>query len=169
MITNEDDNDFQDALLRSDYRPSSGTSLAVEREIEREKVSQLLIDNALQNEQVEFEPVIQVQEVPGERWSTEDEVVNVVVADPQKMVNQPLTSPIDRTTVSSTLKKMMGVPTTLALIKGRATASSVGRFSIPTPVNAFGVSIKAKKVKHTPVKSLNFLDSFFNWINAFLK
>jgi hypothetical protein len=163
---NERDTDFEDALTRRSYRPVK--SIAVERETAREKESQILVDNTIQFEQEEFKGSPVVQEHPGEIVGIpENKIEDIVISDPQKLYH-PVKVPPTLSTVTARLKNRMGVAEIRARTRGEAVKSP---FRIqPTKVfeSAFGLPIEERSIKNTPVKSLNLLDQFFNWLNAFL-
>ena len=162
----ERNTDSEDRLRRSQLRPIS--TIAVEDQTAREKTSQVLVDETIQVEQRKFQPVIPVQEVPGEIKPIRDNIERIITTIPVKSINPVKVVP-RRTTISGVLKERMGVPNIRAKTRRGAIPGKVGRIEIPRPqLSAVGTSIKEKRVGNTPVRNLNWLDQFFNWLNAFL-
>lgn len=192
----ERDIDFADRRLRETLRPVG--TLAIEREIAQEKASQVLVDNIIQIEQNEFQPVIPIQEHPGEltsppppleriihpngAWTEhQQELEGIIVSEPEKVVDPVKTVPLERTTVDREERVRMGVPVIESTTKLRAVPKAVHTMvpgapgyeedikrRLATQENAFGLNIEERVVKDTPVQGLNLLDQFFNWLNAFL-
>lgn len=179
---NERDTDFEDALTRRSYRPVR--SIAIERQTATEKESQVLVDNTIQIEQKKFEPVIPIQEHPGESikppppleriinpngaWARhQQELEKIIVSEPQKLY-QAVKVPPTLSTIPARLKKRMGVAEIRAGTKGEAVKSSIKIQPAKEFESAFGLPLAERSIKDTPVKSLNLLDQFFNWLNAFL-
>jgi len=163
----ESNTDGADRLRRRQLRPIS--TIAVEDQTASEKTSQVLVDEVIQIEQQKYQPVIPVQEVPGEEAHPNDHIEDFIVGIPEKMINPVKVVP-RRTTISGVLKEKMGVAnirarTRRGAIPGRVKALEVRAIG---QKSAFGTNPKEKKVANTPVRSLNFLDQFFNWLNALL-
>ena len=166
----ERNNDREDAVLRSQLRPSTERVLAIARKTEDEKISQTLVDETIQKEQVEFSVNPQVQDHPGipEGERKMDNVEKIMATDPVRMFN-PVLNPPAKSTIPSWLKKLMGVPEIRARTHYGAVPQPRGRVVVPKSPPAHGLPVVGRSMKDTPVKTLNPLDQFFNWLNAFLR
>ena len=163
--THEEDYDREEQRDRQNLRIVGKT--AAQTVIEDEKLSQLLVDSTIQKEQKEYFISPPIQDHPGEPESLRemDSVEEAMATTPQKMYN-PATNPlIERTTVSRRLKKMLGVPS----IRSRGGITEFKERSVAKSQPAQGHPVTGRVTPDTPVKSLNLLDQFFNWVNAFLK
>jgi len=162
----ERNTDRLDARRRTELRPVS--RIAIQDQTTREKTSQVLVDETIQIEQQKYQPVIPVQKVRGDVRPIRDNVERIITTIPVKTINPVKVVP-RRTTISGALKERMGVANIRAKTRRGAIPGKVGRIEIPRPqLSAVGTSIKEKRVGNTPVRSLNFLDQFFNWLNALL-
>ena len=166
MIINEFDDDLEVTRISKSYRPAE--TIAKEEETARFVYSQRLVDETLEREQREFDPDVKTQAVPGEGSLSDDIIEGAILYVPEKMVNPVLNPPIDRTTVSRRLKIRMGMPNIRALTSSVVPRSGGAERIRKYGENAFGLSTQEKTVKNTPVSRLNFIDQFFNWLNAFL-
>lgn len=162
----ERNTDREDSLRRSQLRPIS--TIAIQDQTAREKTSQVLVDETIQIEQQKYRPVIRVQPLPGDVRPFQDNIERIIGSVPVKSINPVRVVP-RRTTISGVLKERMGVANIRAKTRRGAIPGRAGRIEIPRRQrSAVGTSPKEKRVGNTPVRSLNFLDQFFNWLNAFL-
>lgn len=164
----EDNYDNAENLFRGELRPPEYYRLSVERDRDAERVSQVLVNEALEKEQTLLAVKLKVQDYPGipEGGRVMDNVEVIMKTDPEYMyhgVKVPLTK---GGTVTSRLKNLMGV----ANIRGRG-AIPVGRLRARVKKSdpAQGLPVTEKGVSGSPVQSLNMLDQFFNFVNALLR
>lgn len=167
----ERDTDREDELTLSDYRPPRERMLAVERQVEAEKISQILVDEAVQREQVRLSVDHIVQDYPGipESKRVMDSVEIVMGTEPEKMFHAVKVPPTLGGTVSSKLKNLMGVANIRAKTRIGAVPIAKIRAMVKKSKPAQGLPVTEKGISSTPVKSLNLLDQFFNYVNALLK
>ena len=167
----ERDTDREDLLAISHLRPFEDRTLAVERQVEAEKTSQILVDEIIQKEQVSLSVDHIVQDHPGipESKRVMDSVEKIMVTDPEKMFNPVKIPPTLGGTVSSKLKNLMGVANIRAKTKAGAVPLGRIRARVKRSQPAHGLPVTEKAISSTPVQSLNLLDQFFNYINVLLK
>lgn len=165
---NEDDTDRLDARRRTELRPVS--NIAIQDQTAREKTSQTLVDEAIQDEQRKIRIAPIIQELPSaDLQPFRDNVEEILTVNPAKFINPVKVVP-KRTTISGRIKERMGVANIRARIGRGAIPGRLSRIETRAigQRSAFGTDPKARRVGNTPVGNLGWLDQFFNWLNAFL-
>lgn len=164
----ERNTDREDAIRRTQLRPVS--RIAIQDQTSREKSSQVLVDDAILDEQRRIRITPKFQELPyADLQPFRDNVEEIVTSIPVKSFN-PIYAIPRRTTISGRLKESMGVANIRARTRRGAIPGRVRALEVRAKgqKSAFGTNPKERKVANTPVRSLNFIDKFFNWLNAFL-